>query len=269
MLTRRSHRFAAYLIAGVSSLILTATPAHAIYPVFDATSALNMIRQLAQQAQEIANQVEQIRNQVQSLENEARMLQDLDVSNYRDAVDAMRRIQTILRNHCIEIDAPTPNRIGYDSGFDCQELLERFRRTYPAPPDWADQSDDEIAEYPDQWNAQKRETAAKAMETQNVSVEAMEGTAERMAKLAAASENAPGQKAALQVTNEMLVTLSAQLRDQQATAIATQRAAAIEQAEEAAWYERNKELIRRVTHDSRTDYTLTAASSPFGRALQR
>lgn len=263
MLTRHFLRFNTCLAVTVMCAALMVSRAEATYPVFDSANAALNAQQITKHVQELANQIEQIRNQVQSLQNEAKMLEDLGFSNYNEAVTSMRRIQQLLKKHCVDIDAPVPNAIGYDSGFDCHALIERFRITYPAPPDWTGQSPEAIRQYPDQWNAQKRDAAAHAMQTQNASVESMEGAAQRMAELAAASRNAPGQKAATQVTNEMLVTLSAQLRDQQATAIAIQRAAAVEQAEEAAWYERNKELVRRVSHDARTEYDVRPARSAF------
>jgi len=263
MFTQRFTRSSVCLATTILFASLMVSHAEAAYPVFDSANASLNAQQIAKHVQELANQIEQIRNQVQSLQNEAKMLENMGFSNYNDAVTSMHRIQYLLKKHCIDIDAPVPNAIGYDSGFDCHALIERFRKTYPTSSDWAGQSPKVIKQYPDQWNAQKRDTAAHAMQTQNASVESMEGTAQRMAELAAESHNAPGQKAAIQVTNEMLVTLSAQLRDQQVTAIAIQRAAAVEQAEEAAWYERNKELVRRVSHDAQTDYDVRPARSTF------
>ncbi len=101
------------------------------------------------------------------------------------------------------------------------------------------------------------------MQVQNASVEAMAGTEQRMADLAAASESAPGEKAAVQVTNEMLVTLSAQLREQQAATLAVQRAAASQAAEEAAEHERNQELRRRASRDALTEYDLAPIRTAF------
>lgn len=256
-------RISTYLLAAAVCFGSTGS-AFATYPVYDAGNAALNAEQIAKHIEELANQIEQIRNQVRSLENEARMLQDLGFSNYNEALASMRRIQGLLRDACIDVNAPVPNRIGYDSGFDCHDVIERFRRSYPAPTDWAGQSDEQIAQYPDQWNAQRRDAATHAMQTQSASVEAMTGTAQRMGELAEASQNAPGQKAAIQVTNQMLVTLSAQLRDQQATAIAAQRAEAIETAEEAAWHERNQEIVRRLTRDAHTAYDVPPVVEPFG-----
>ena len=253
----RSHLLAAACAA------LIATPAYAAYPVYDAGNAALNVQQIAKQAEEIAHTIEQIQNQIESLENQARMLQDISISNYEDALDAMQRIQNVLRQHCAEIGV-VPGRIGFENGFDCEALIEQFRQTYPAPEDWAGQSDAQIAQYPDRWNAQRRDAAAKAMQAQNASVEAMTGTAQRMAELAEASQDAPGQKAAIQVTNQMLVTLSAQLRSGQAATLAHQRSIAIKQAERAAWRERNQELIRRATYDAHTDYDVPPVADPFG-----
>lgn len=258
----RQQAYVRLIVAAALGLSVVVAPVHGL-TVHDPTNASLNIQQLAKHAQEITNQIEQIRNQVRAIENQVKMLQNLDISNYRDAVAAMQRIQNVLRQSCIDLDVPVPNRIGYDAGFDCHTLLERFRQAYPAATDWESQPDDQIARYPDQWNAQKRDTAAKAMEMQNVSVESMTDTADRMTQLASASQQAPGQKAAVQVTNEMLVTLSAQLRDQHAATIATQRATAAAHAEEAAEFERNKELIRRATRDADAQYDVSPVRSAF------
>lgn len=249
---------AVFVISG----ILTATPAMAMFPVFDATNAAMLTQQLAKQAAEIANQIQQIQHQVQALQNQARMLENLKVSNYQDAIAAMQRVQNVLRQNCGEMGT-VPNRIGFTSGFDCAALMARFRRAYPAAGDWAGQSDTQLAQYPDQWNTQRRAAAYKAIRTQEASVQAMTGNANRMAQLAAASQNAPGQKAATQVTNQMLVTLSAQLRDQQAAAVADQRTRAIKTAQNAAWRQRNHEVIHRLTRDAHTHYNVQPVNNPF------
>lgn len=61
----------------------------------------------------------------------------------------------------------------------------------------------------------------------------------------------------------MLVTVSGQLRDQQAAELATQRATALQQAQEAAEYERNKELVARATRDAQTNYDVPPVTGPF------
>ena len=271
--TRQFHRLAA---AGV---LLTCfgfiTSRASAFTVHDPGNAALLVQQLASQAEQIShhaqqvqNQIRQIQNQVESLQNQAKMLQDLDISNYQEAIEAMRMLETTLRDNCIDVNL-TPNRIGYTTGFDCRELLEQFRRAYPESQAWPTQNDEQIAQYPDQWNSQKRDAAAKALQMQNASVETMQGAQQRMAQLAGASKRSPGQKATQQVTNEMLVTISAQLRDQQAAMLAWQRAAALREAEEAAWYERNKELVRRVTRDARHEPSLQPVRHPFGRAGHR
>lgn len=259
-----TRRIRTYLLAAAICFGSTAGSAYAAYPVYDAGNAALNAQQIAKQAEEIAHAIRQIQNQIRSLENQARMLQDLSFSNYQEALASMRRIRRLLREHCIEIEVPVPNRIGFDSGFDCRELIERFRRTYPAPEEWSGQSDQQIARYPGQWNAQRRDAAAKAMQMQNASVEAMTGTAQRMSELAAASRTAPGQKAAAQVTNELLVALGAQFRSQHTSTLALQRSMAIEQAEAAAWRERNQEMIRRVTRDAHLDRAVRPIRNPFG-----
>jgi len=250
------------LIAAVAVTLGISSPASAAWPVTDAVNAALNMQTLLKQAEEIANQIQQIENQVRMIEQQARMLQDLDFSNYRDAVSSMRQIENALRRYCPSAGHVT-GRIGFETGFDCRALLELFRTTYPDTGDWSGQSTEQIAVYPDQWNAQKRDDAAKAMQVQNASVEAMAGTERRMADLAVASNSAPGEKAAVQVTNEMLVTLSAQLREQQAATLTVQRAMASQDAEEAAEHERNKELLHRASRDARTEYDVPPVRTAF------
>ncbi len=102
------------------------------------------------------------------------------------------------------------------------------------------------------------------MQTEDASVANMNSTQQRMTTLASASKSASGQTAAIQVTNEMLLTLSGQLRDQQAAELATQRSLAMEQSEEAADYQRNKQLMARATSDAEITYDVAPISDPFG-----
>jgi len=241
----------------------SARQAHAIV-VHDPGNAIIMAQQLAQQAQQISNQVRSIHHQIESIENQAKMLQNLDVTNYEQAIAAMLQAQAALRQICVDIDL-VPNRIGFDTGLSCNDLLALYRRAYPQAADWKAMDRRELVEFPRQWVLQKREAAAKAMQVQNASVEAMEGNAQRMSELATASRNAPGTKAAQQVTNEMLVALSAQLREQQAAEIAAQRLEAMEQAELSSWQQRNAELLSRMQRDARTRYSVKPVRSPFRR----
>ena len=264
--------YTAAVYAWLMCLGMLVPSAHA-FTVHDPGNAALLVEQLARQAQQVAheaqqiqNQINQIHNQIQSLQNQTKMLQNLDISNYQDAIAAMARLQNTLRSNCIDVNL-VPNRVSYTTGFDCQALLEQFRRAYPETNDWPNQTDEQIAQYPDQWNAQKRDAAAKAIQMQNASVESMQGAQERMAQLAAASQNTPGQKATQQVTNEMLVTLSAQMRDQQAATLAMQRSSALREAEEAAWHERNKELVRRLMRDARDEPSLQPVHHPFSNAV--
>jgi len=259
MNVRHSRKFTLIAVAAVAC---SGSPARAVWPVTDAVNAALNIEQLTQQAEQIAHQIEQIENQVRMIEQQAKMLQNLDFSNYRAAVSSMRQIENALRRYCPSA-GDVPGRIGFQAGFDCRALLEQFRTTYPDTGDWGGQSTEQIAVYPDRWNAQKRDDAAKAMQVQNASVAAMAGTEQRMAELASASESAPGEKAAVQVTNEMLVTLSAQLREQQAATLALQRATASQNAEEAAEHERNKELRRRAARDADTEFDVPPVRTAF------
>lgn len=238
--------------------------AHAQWIVEDPTNAVLQIQQLLREAQEIDNQIQQIQNQVQSLQNESKMLQHLNVSNAQQALNAMEQIQQTLRQFCIELQSQgASDRIGFESGYNCGLIAEQLRALFPAAEDWRAQPDPQINQFPDQWASQQRASAAKAVQVQDASVANMDATQQRMSELASASRSAPGQTAATQVTNEMLVTVSGQLRDQQTVELANQRAAALQQAQEAAEYERNKELVARATRDSTTVYDVPPVNGPF------
>ena len=243
-----------------------ASPARAQWVVHDPGNAILLIQQMIRQAEEINNQVTQIQNQIQSLQNESRMLQHLNLSNAQQAISAMQQIQQTLRQFCIELQSQGSDRIGFEGGLNCTLIAQQLRALYPAPDDWHAQSDPQLSQYPDQWTAQQRGSASKAIQMQDASVANMDSTQQRMSDLASASRSAPGQTAATQVTNEMLVTVSGQLRDQQAAELATQRSIALQQAEEAAEYERNKELVARATRDAETTYDVPPVTGPFTRA---
>lgn len=263
MRTNRSTR--TVVLAALALVPLAfASSAHAQWIVEDPTNAVLQIEQLLREAQEIDNQIQQIQNQVQSLQNESKMLQHLNVSNAQQALDAMEQIQQTLRQFCIELQSQgASDRIGFESGYNCGLIAEQLRALFPAAPDWHSQSEEQINQFPEQWVSQQRATAAKAVQVQDASVANMDATQQRMGELASASRSAPGQTAATQVTNEMLVTVSGQFRDQQTAELANQRAAALQQAQEAAEYERNKELVARATSDAQTVYDIPPVNGPF------
>jgi len=263
MQPNRFHRTVILAALVLAPLAFTAS-ARAQWVVEDPTSALLLIEQLARQAQEIDNQVQQIQNQIQSLQNEKQMLAHLKLSNAGQAIEAMQQIQQTLRQFCVELQTQgLSDPIGFDAGYNCGLIAEELRALYPAAQDWHGQSDPQIAQYPDQWAGQRRAAAAKAVQTQDASVANMDATQQRMSDLADASQQAPGQTAATQVTNQMLVTLSGQIRDQQTAELANQRSLALQQSEEAAEYERNKELVARVTSDAETSYDVPPVNEPF------
>ena len=263
MRTNRLTRTMVLAALALAPLAFTSS-AHAQWIVEDPTNAVLQIQQLLREAQEIDNQIQQIQNQVQSLQNESKMLQHLNVSNAQQALDAMEQIQQTLRQFCIELQSQgASDRIGFESGYNCGLIAEQLRALFPAAQDWHGQSDPQINQFPDQWASQERAMAAKAVQVQDASVANMDATQQRMSDLASASRSAPGQTAATQVTNEMLVTVSGQLRDQQTAELANQRALSLQQAQEAAEYERNKELVARVTRDSNTVYDVPPVNGPF------
>ena len=261
----RIHR-TVVLTASLVLPLIFASPAKAQWVVHDPGNAILLIQQMIRQAQEINNQVRQIQNQVQSLQNESRMLQHLNLSNAQQAIFAMQQVQQTLRQFCIELQSQGADRVGFEAGLNCALIAQQLRALFPAPQDWHSQSDPQLSQYPDQWAAQQRGSASKAVQVQDASVANMDSTQQRMSELASASRSAPGQTAATQVTNEMLVTLSGQLRDQQAADLALQRSFALQQSEEAAEYERNKELVARASRDAQTTYDVAPATGPFTRA---
>ena len=236
--------------------------AHAQYIVHDPINGVVLIEQLAHQAQEIDNQVQQIQNQVQSLQNQSRMLQHLSITNAQQAIGAMTQMQQALEQSNGQ-GATDP--IGFTSGFDSGQVTQLIRLAYPAPHDWHSQSNSQIAQYPDQWTSAQRGAADKAIQMQEASVASMAGAQQRMNDLSVASRNAPGQTAAIQATNEMLVTISAQLQNQQATELATQRSLALQQSEEAAEDQRNQELVNRATWDAQTNFDIAPIAEPFAQ----
>jgi P-type conjugative transfer protein TrbJ len=263
VITKRLSRALAMAVLVLLPMV-RASQAHAQWIVHDPGNAVLLVEQLAHQAQEIDNQVQQIQNQIQSLQNQEKMLAHLNFTTAGQAIESMQQIQQTLRTFCVELQTEgISDPIGFDAGYNCGLVAQELRSVYPASGDWPGQSDQQIAGYPSQWATEKSAAAAKAVQTQDASVANMDPTQARMSELASASQSAPGQTSAIQVTNEMLVTLSGQLRDQQSAELATQRSLALQQSEEAAEYARNQELVARATRDADTTYDVTPVSDPF------
>lgn len=263
MRTRRLSRPLAVAIAVLAPLA-SGSRARAQLVVTDPGNGAVLLQQLLSDAEQVQNQVKQIQNQITSLRNEANELRHLDVTNFEHAIAAMRQVQVALLRRCAALDAEgSPDPIRFDTGLDCGTLIARFRAAYPAPADWPGQTDQQLQQLPDQWSEQQRGAAAQAMTVQNAAIAAMDGTQQRMDALAAASRTAAGQTAAVQATNEMLVTLSGQIRDQQAATLALERSLALQQARDAADDGRAAEVARRADADADATYDVETVPDPF------
>ncbi len=227
-----------FTIVAVVAGVFTARSAQATLPVID---PINLIQNTLQVQSETMTQV----NTYQSTVNQAKMLANTDINTFQDAISQMRRAQGLLSDYCIDVNL-VPGRIGYGSfenPLTCNNLIGRVNIAYP--DQWQAHRLKDMQEKRQEWVASQRDAAIDAMNAQNETGAAMEKNAERMEELASENQTVEGQKAAVQVTNEMLSTVSGQIQDLHATQIAHQRQEAIDRAEDASARERAIELRRR------------------------
>jgi type IV secretion system protein TrbJ len=204
MMTRRT------LIHGgiLSCLALGARPAYAIFGVGDVVldptnliqntlTAANMIRQVAQQAQQLTNEATQIANQMQQIQQGATNLARLPLAMSQELADLLGQYQQILGQ---------AQGIAYQYG----AVQGQFERLYGALQ--RGQPRDMVV-YAQQLVAQLRQASGAAMQSQAV-VERLAAGRASLRRALAASEAATGNLQVQQAGNQlagMLATQQAQL----------------------------------------------------------
>lgn len=200
---------AAVAVLGLGLGTTVPPPAQAQIAVIDPQAIVQAIRQVEQQLQMIAQLQQQVAGQ-------AAMLQRL-------GVDVTGPLQQIASEATQLLQ--TAQGIGYQG----QNLAQQFERVYPTNLNAMSfaQTRQALAG----WQANSRQTLQEAMATQNLIVRSQPTTAGAVNAAVAASQNAPGQTAAIQATNQLLASLSTQLTQLQTILITQGRAAQTAEAQ--------------------------------------
>ena len=197
----------AVLSLGLST---TAPPtAQAQIAVIDPQAIVQAIKQVEQQLQMITQLQQQVASQ-------AAMLQKL-------GVDVTGPLQQIASEATQLLQ--TAQGIGYQG----QNLAQQFQQAYPT--DLKGMTFAQTRQALAGWQANSRQTLQEAMATQNLIVRSQPTTAGAVNAAVAASQNAAGQTAAIQATNQLLASLSTQLTQLQTILITQGRAQQIAEAQ--------------------------------------
>ena len=243
---RRFHRL---VLAGaaVVALFAAAPAVESQWTVFDPTNHVENILQAARALEQIQNQVEQIQNQVQSLTNQATMLQNLGFDASGELNTAMQQVQQLMSS---------AQRVTFETG----QVDRQFEEVYPETYEGADFAT--VAGQADQWVAENRATLQAAMRTQAHVAQGMSGTEGRISAALAASNSAPGQKAAVQATNQLVGILASQIQEMQGLMITQARAIDSKIAAENAAKARSKEMRDRMW-EGLSDERRSPVPNPF------
>jgi P-type conjugative transfer protein TrbJ len=197
---------AAIAFAAVSA---ASTNANALI-VYDPAAVAQAVRQVAQGVQEI----EHLKNQVQAQMN---MLKSIG-TNYASALPSMNgELASILSS---------ASGIGY-SAMDVDTLLSSV---FPDAPTIAGLSPGDLTSALGAWHNATDQSLRTALQTQQRIAQAQPAMQTAVSDALDASQNAPGQTSAIQATNQLLATVSAQLTQLQA--ILTTQARAVELAQQ-------------------------------------
>jgi P-type conjugative transfer protein TrbJ len=174
---------------------------------------------IAQAIKQVSQQLAQIQLLQAQLSNQTAMLQKLgtDVTGPLAAITS--QATQLLQQ---------AQGIGYNS----QNLIRQYEQIYPATMQGMSfaQNGQALAT----WQANSRRTLQEAMATQNQVVQAQPATATAVKGAVAASQNAAGETAAVQATNQLLAALSTQITQLQTILITQGRAAQTAEAQAQA-----------------------------------
>ena len=200
LLRNKHRRFAVVAAAMAAATPLVATPpAHALFGVGDIVFDPGNFAQHLLILQKHAEELLRLQQQVAVMET---MLQNWNFTRIEETLGQMRRIHRTL-------DAMSGSLGG---------LAGRF------PDDWNDRDPDRsINPKERQWRIDRRTRGEQIVQLHQQVSESMASTRERVGQYVAKSNEAPGQLAAQQATNELLAVQVQQLQELQALEIAAVR----------------------------------------------
>jgi P-type conjugative transfer protein TrbJ len=185
---------------GLALILSTATlhGAAAQMAVLDAPNLIQSTLSAGRQLQQIANQVRELQNEAQQIQYMAQQVQSLDVSRLNELQSSYYRLQGLLTQ--------TQSIGNY-----ARSQAAKFQQLYPT-----------TSAVPDFITADARQTAAmsdikaslqNSYDTQYTVTDAIAARNRTTSDLLSASDAAPGEKAAVQATNQLLGQVTSQVND--------------------------------------------------------
>lgn len=190
------------------------------------------IAQAIKQVQQGLQQIQHLRDQVSQ---QAQMLQRL-------GVDVTGPLSQIVA------DAAGLMRQAQGLGYQAADLSRDFADLYPQ--DLTGLSAQALAQKLANWSQNSRLALQQALQVQNQIVQAQPSTAQAVGDAVAASQNAAGQTAALQATNQLLMALSTQLTQLQTLLISQAR-------QQQTWEAERQALVSKSEADRQRNSVLT------------
>ena len=216
----------------IAALALGPPAAHAQMAVID-------VKAILQAEQQVSNQLTAIRNLETQVSNQALMLQKMET-------DVTGPIMAI------ESGATRILQQAQGIGYGAQNVAQQFSNLYPTSMPGASLGATQASLAT--WRSNNSLAIQQALQMQNQIAQGQPTTTSQVQAAVAASQGAAGQTSAIQATNQLLATVTAQLTQLQNLLITQQRAeqliAAQAQASQASG-----------TADSQTFWTVTAPAS--------
>lgn len=206
-------------IGSLGGALITATPAHAQFTVFDPSNYSQNLLTAARTLQQINNQIRSLQNEAQMLTNQAKNLTRIDFPELQQLTATLQQIDRLM---------------GQAQGIDFHVagLDQQFRSLYPQQYNNVLTGDQQAQ------NAKVRFDAAMAafrqtMAVQSQVVENVAADQSALASLAARSQGAEGALQAQQATNQLLALVAKQQFQIQTLMAAQYRAETIDAARRA------------------------------------
>ncbi len=188
--------------AALIAAALASPPAHAQVAVID-------IRAILQAEQQVSNQLTAIRNLEAQLSNQALMLQKLQTDVTGPVLQIAGGATRVLQQ---------AQGIGYGA----QNIGQRFSSLYPNAASGASLASTQQSLAT--WRANNTQAIQTALQLQNQIAQGQATTTSQVQAAVSASQGAGGQTAAIQATNQLLATVTAQLTQLQNLLITQGRA---------------------------------------------
>jgi P-type conjugative transfer protein TrbJ len=205
------------LLAGTATALAIAAataPAHAQYEVYDPWTFQEQTITYTQAVQQVANGVSQLQQLQSQLQAQQSMLQNLGTDNTSGTLAQVNsQAQQILQQ---------AQGIGYNSG----TAGQAFASQYPPTTSVAGFNSGQLNAALSVWQNNNSAALQSAVNMQAQVASNQQATASAVQNAVNASNNAPGQTAAIQATNQLLAAVAAQLAQLQAILLTQSQAQA-------------------------------------------